>query len=402
VSHEERIESSFEDYVSKIYKRNGIVSACVTARQFVFSEALFRYQSLDDGLPGGLSYAPSLDLVDQHPTLKPRMEQDASLAGNAYVAKVGGKLRRLRPDWVTIVTGVLGDDGASPFDLDAEILGYIYHPTTRNARGKRPDPVLMTPNVVAHYAPIPDPIAQWRGMSWMTPVIDEIMGDQSITEHKKQFFKHGASGGMIVTYDASVTPGLYEESVKKFNDAHSGTGNAYRTIHLGGGSDAKMMGLDLKSLDFKAVQGAGETRIAAASGVGAIIGRFSEGMQGSSLNSGNYNSAKRQFADMTMRPLWRTACQALEKFTSPPPGSRLWYADKHIDFLQEDAKDAAAIYQIRASSIRALTDGGYTPASVIEATANENVKLLVHSGKLSVQLTDPEAEAAALTNGTDQ
>lgn len=393
VSSEERIESSFEDYVQKAYKANGIVFACVTARQLPFSEALFRYQEMntDDGTPGPLSYGAGLDVLDKPGTLLSRMEQDGSIAGNSYWTPVNGTLRRMRPDWVTIVTGIRGDVDGSPFALDAEILSYIYHPTTRDKRGNRPDAVILTPKMVAHYAPVPDPEAQWRGMSWLTPVLNEIQGDQAITKHKHKFFQNGAMSNMVVTYDASVSPELFNESVRLFNDAHAGSDHAYKTIHLGGGSDAKMAGADLKSLDFKAVQGAGETRIAAAAGVGSIIGRLSEGMQGSSLNAGNYNSAKRQYADMTLRPLWRTAAECLEKFTNPPPGSRLWYADKHIDFLQEDAKDAASIFSVVGSTIRALTDGGYTPESAVLATANQNASLLVHSGKLSVQLTDPEA-----------
>jgi hypothetical protein len=394
-SSEERIESDFESYVRQAYKANGIVFACVTARQLPFSEALFRYQELDDGIPGALSYNPSLALLDNPGTLLSRMEQDGSIAGNSYWTPFDGKLRRLRPDWVTIITGVPGDPDASPFDLAAEIISYIYHPTTRNKNGQRPDAVLLSANRVAHYAPIPDPEAQWRGMSWLTPVLNEIQGDQAITKHKQKFFQNGATSNMVVTYDAGLSPENFQEYVRLFEQAHAGSDQAYKTVHLGGGADAKTAGADLKNLDFKAVQGAGETRIAAAAGVGSIIGRFSEGMQGSSLNAGNYNSAKRQYADMTLRPLWRTAAACLEKFTSPPDGSRLWYAGDHIDFLQEDAKDAAEIFSTAATTLRTLTDAGFTPESAVLATSTQNSNLLVHSGKFSVQL---QADANT-TNG---
>ena len=408
LGNEERLETSFESYVQQAYKANGIVFACIQARQLPFSEALFRRQAMDDGMPGALSYDGGLDLLERPwpngttGELLSRMEQDASLAGNSYWTTVGTgadrRLRRLRPDWVTIITGVRGDRDGSPFDIDADVLGYVYAPKVRGSAAS-PEPVLLSVNSVVHYSPTPDPLAQWRGMSWLTPVLREIDGDSAATRHKLKFFENGATSNFVVTYDSSVTAENFQASVKAFNDAHSGVDMAYKTIHLGGGSDAKTVGADLKQLDFKATQGAGETRIAAAAGVGAIIGQFSEGMQGSSLNSGNYSSARRRFADMTLRPLWRMAAGSLEKFTDNPAGSRLWYADKHIDFLQEDALDAATIFSVMAQSIRTLTDGGYDPSTVIAATVAENPDLLEHTGKLSVQLTEPDAQTSG---GSDE
>lgn len=396
----ERIDVSFDDFVREGYKRNGVVFACLMARMLPFSEALFRYQSMDDGLPGALSYGPGLEILDRPwangttGDLLARMEQDASLSGNSYYALSSGSLRRMRPDWVTIVTGVKGDPEASAFDLDSEVLGYIYHPDPRDG-SKRPDPVLLSPERVMHYAPIPDPEAQWRGMSWLSPVLAEIDADSAATRHKLKFFENGATSNFVVTYDPSLSPDNFEKYVALFDAAHKGVDSAYKTIHLGGGADAKTVGADLKQLDFKVTQGAGETRIAAASGAGSIIAQLSEGMQGSSLNEGNYSAAKRRFADMLLRPLWRNAAGALAKFTNPPAGSRLWYADRHIDFIQEDAKDSAAIFGLRANSIRTLTDGGYEPDTVIAAVNAENPTLLRHTGKLSVQLTDPDAKPDA-------
>ena len=397
----ERLESSFESYVQQGYKSNGIVFACIQARQLPFSEALFRRQAMNDGIPGALSYDRGLDILERPWTngttgeLLSRMEQDASLAGNSFWTTVGSgsgaRLRRLRPDWVTIISGVRGDPSGSPFDIDAEVLAYIYEPKLKGST-KRPEPVMLTPDRVAHYSPVPDPEAQWRGMSWLTPVLREIDGDSAATKHKLKFFENGATSNFVVTYDSSIAPENFATYVEMFEKAHNGADKAYKTIHLGGGADARVVGADLKQLDFKATQGAGETRIAAAAGVGAIIAQFSEGMQGSSLNAGNYSSARRRFADMTLRPLWRMAAGSLEKFTANPAGSRLWYADKHIDFLQEDAKDAAEIFAIQAQAYRALVDSGAEPDSVRRAVDTGNIDLVEHTGKLSVQLWDPDAQ----------
>ncbi len=180
---DEIVENDFIAYVDKLYKGNGIVHACIGARLLPFSEARFQFQELRDGRPGRLFGSPDLQLLETPwanattGDLLARMEQDGSLAGNAYVTRTGPesarRLRRLRPDWVKILSGVRGDPDASPLEIEAEILGYIYDPPAAGS-GRRSDPVFLSPVQVAHYAPIPDPAAQWRGMSWLTPILREL------------------------------------------------------------------------------------------------------------------------------------------------------------------------------------------------------------------------------------
>jgi hypothetical protein len=134
----EDIGSSFEGYIEGVYKRNGIVFACIEARANPFSEARFQYQRFNNGRPGDLWGDESLALLENPSPnsttgeLLHRMEQDASLAGNFYATIVGTgadqRIRRLRPDWVTIVSGVRGDEAASPYEVEAEVLAYIYAP----------------------------------------------------------------------------------------------------------------------------------------------------------------------------------------------------------------------------------------------------------------------------------
>lgn len=389
----ERIEANFDQVVTKAYKANGPVFACILARAMPFSEARFQFQELVDGRPGRLSTGPGLELLDTPwpnattGELLWRMEQDASLAGNFYATTVDGRIRRLRPDWVTVMTGVRGEPELSPFHLEAEVLGYVYHPRTPNA----PPPVLISVERMVHWSPIPDPHAQWRGMSWIQPLVDDIMSDNEATLHRLKYFENGTTSNLVVTYDATVAPESVGRFKALFDEAHTGTRNAYKAIHLGGGADAKALGADLKQLDFKATQGAGETRIAAAAGVGAIMARFSEGLQGSSLNAGNYGAAKRQFADMTLRPLWRSASAALSKLAPPPPNKRLWYDTRDIEFLKDDRKDQTEIMQQSASTIRSLVDAGYDPDSVIDAVEAGDLSRLTgkHSGLYSVQLQAP-------------
>lgn len=401
-SEKETIDRDFEGYIDGAYKANGVVFACILTRLLVFTEARFQWRRYENGRPTDLFGDPNLKLIeDPWPggttgEVLAHLEQDASLAGNAFLAKVGPpeapRLRRLRPDWVSIVTGSPSDD---PFDLEAKVVGYIYKPL----RGENRTEVLLTPDRVMHYSPIPDPDAQWRGMSWLTPVVNEIMADSAATKHKLKFFENGASLGLILSYDPKLTPDQFNSAVAKFTEAHEGIDKAYKTLHVGGGVDPKVYGADLKQLDFKVTQGAGETRIAMAAGVHPVMVGMSEGLAGASLNAGNFAAARRRFSDGTIRPLWRIAAASLQKILTPPEDAHLWYDDRDIAFLREDAKEEAGIRQVEATTIRQLVDGGFAHDSVIAAIAAGDWSLLEHSGLFSVQL-QPAGAAASDADGT--
>lgn len=381
-------EKSFLDMVRNTYQANGIVYACIQARQLPFSEVRFQVQQIVEGRPGKLRNDPSLAILDRPwpngttGELLARMEQDVSLAGNFFATWIGEgpnrRIRRLRPDWVTILSGIRGRTDGDPYALDAEVLGYIYQPPLR-------EPVLLSPDRVVHYSPIPDPQAQWRGMSWLTPLLREIRADQHATTHKLKYYENGAALSTVIRYDPSVTADKLKDYIALFNETHRGPGKAYKVLHIGGGSDVTALSNELKE-DFAKLQGGGETRIAAAAGVGAIIARFSEGMQGSALNQGNYTSAVRQFGDMTIRPLWRSAAGALSKLVTLGTDERLWYDARDVEFLKADRKDAAEIQSTTAKTIHTLVAAGFTAESVILAVETDDLTRLEHSGLFSVQL----------------
>lgn len=393
-SEREQVEHDFASYVHSGYKRNGVVFACMLVRSLVFSEARFQYRRFENGRPTDLFGDPSLALLERPwpngttGELLVHMEQDASLAGTFFATTVGEgaerRIRRLRPDWMTILTG--SRSGGGPFAVDAEIAGYVYQPPNQ-------DPTVLARDEVVQYSPIPDPAAQWRGMSWLTPILNEVQGDTAAMTHKLNFFKRGATPGIAVTYDPTLSQQEVKGYIDLFNEEFDGKDNAYRTLHMGGGADVKPMTADLKQLDFKVTQGHGETRIAAAAGVHPVIVGLSEGMQGSALNAGNYGQVRRRFADGTVRPLWRSAAASLETIVDVPDGAHLWYDDRDVAFLRQDAKDAAEIMRIRTGTLNALISNGWTPESAVAALEAEDLTDLEHSGLLSVQLQAPGEES---------
>lgn len=381
----EDIENSFSGYVSAAYKADGVVFAVIEARRLLFTEARFQWQEMTAGRPGNLADSRELDVL-RRPwpngstgDLLARMEQDASLSGNFYAVREGRRLRRLRPDWVTIILT------APPAEAVAsDVAGYLYRP---GGYGSSQDPAVYLPEEICHWAPIPDPDAMYRGMSWLTPVVKEVQADKSATDHKLSFFRNAATPNIAVSLAETVTEDQFKKFITAMETSHRGVQNAYKTLYLGGGADVTVIGKDFRQLDFKAVQGAGETRIAAAGRVPPIIVGLSEGLQAATYS--NYGQARRAFGDHWARPQWRSACAALETILQVPASTRLWIDDRDIAFLREDQKDAAEIAFRRAATIRALTDAGYVAESVVRAVNADDFSLLVHSGLFSVQLQPP-------------
>jgi len=322
-----------------------------------------------------------------------RMILDADIAGNAFVTRRVGMLQRLRPDWVTLVYGSRSDPNVDAWDLDAELIGYLYQPGGPS-EGKDYETIL--PEQMAHFAPMPDPLSPYRGMSWLTPLIREISADSGMTTHKLAFVENAATPNMIVKFVPlpgipPMTTDAFNKWVDTFEANHAGAINAYKTIYLGGGADATVVGANLQQMEFSATQGAGEVRICAAAGVHPAIVGTSEGLKGSSLNAGNFGAARRLFADVTARPLWRNAAGSLAQIITVPQGSELWYDESDVSFLQEDQKDAAEIEQIQAIAIRQLLEAGYKADAVIGAIMAKDMGRLVgqHTGLFSVQLQAP-------------
>lgn len=397
----ERIENNFPGMVQGAYKRNGVIFACIRARLSVFSEGRFQFQRLRNGRPGDMFGDTSLTVLEEPwpngttGDLLTRMLQDADLAGNSFWTIRNGSMRRMRPDWVTIVMGSHEDPDILPDDLDAELLGYGYWPGGVMSGA---DPLFLPPDEVAHFAPTPDPVAHYRGMSWITPIVRELQSDSAATAHKLAFFENGASLQTIVSFK-DMKQERFEAFQKKMDLEHKGVSNAYKTLYLGGGADATVVGADMRQLDFKVTQGAGETRIAAAAGVHPVIVGLSEGLQGSTLNAGNFGQARRQFSEGTLSTLWRNAAASLATLVRPPSGAQLVVDKRDIPFLREDAKDAVAIQQVQASTIVSLSTGGFTRASAIAATVAQDMSMLVEDPNwVSVQLQSSSATAATTPN----
>jgi phage portal protein BeeE len=399
---QEPIGPAYRSLTDLAFKSDSVVFSCIATRLLHFSEARFQFSQMNEGRRGKLFGTQDLQPLEEPwpggttGDLLTKMLMHADLGGNAFVVKrADGTLAMLRPDWVTIVIGSDTDPELGAWATDADVLGYIYSPGGFNTDAYEIEKYL--PDQVAHFAPMPDPEARFRGMSWLTPLIREVMADKAAVTHKLAFFEN-PTPNMVVKFDV---PGLdeFKEQINEFKKAHTGARNAYKFMFGTTGMDFTPVGSNMHDLDYKLITGAGETRIAAAARTPPVIVGLSEGLQGSSLNTGNYQAARRLFADGCMRPLWRNAAASLATIINVPGGAELWYDERDIAFLREDASERADVELKKAQTMRYLVDSGFEPDTVVEAVMSEDMSLLEHSGLYSVQLQPANAPKQGIFTG---
>jgi len=377
-------------------KSSSILFAAISAHVRVGSQAMFCFQRLSNGPGETFTSAALAPLEDPWPGATTaeyiaRRITDVDLAGNSYVAKrSGGRLAWLRPDWVSIAVSSPDRDDAEGYHPDAEVIGYWYTP---GGDPLRRSPIYYDVTEVSHWSPFPDPERRFVGMSPVTPVLQEIGVDSKLTNYKASYLDNSATPNMAVSPKAPMTKEQAEIFMAVLNQSSKGRRNAGRTMFLNG-ADLTVVGADLKALDLKQVQGALESRLAAALGVPAGLVGFSEGMAANTYS--NLGQARRILSDVHLSFYWASLCAASSKLVAVPASSRLWYDTKGVPFMRDDADMAASVQASEAQTIRTLTDGGFDPASVVEAIrADGDWSRLQHTGLLSVQLVPPGESGGA-------
>ncbi len=357
------------------YTGNTVVFAAILARICLFSEATFQFRrARDKNLFGDQRLA-----VLQRPwpdgtegELLARAEQDASLAGNFYLWDAGDRLVRWRPDWVTIISAIMEAPRGGWY---RQVTGYHYEPpkTEQPAYG---EPQTVPAREVVHWAPLPDPVASFRGMSWLTPALRETQSDSAMTAYKSKYLTHAATPNLMIKYAAKLQPATIDRLRERITARYGGVDNAFKTLILDQGADASVIGSNLSQMDFSGVLQAGADRILADGNVpGVIVGL--EPLRGAGRG---YQESMRKFADLFGRPQWRSFCGALQKFT---PGNdvdsgavRLWYDTTDIAALQEGEQEKAQMSLIHAQAVLTYTQAGYTRESAVKAVMANDVSQL--------------------------
>jgi phage portal protein BeeE len=302
-------------------------------------------------------------------------------------------LQVLRPDWTGIVWGSHSQPDNPGGALDGELIGYFYcNGGFNNEWGYKPEFLLADECI--HWAPNPDPLGVSIGMSWLTPAIRDLQSDKLAGDHKIRYWENGATPNLVIKGLPAVTREQFDELVEMMEERHAGAGTAFRTLYLTAGADATVIGNNFHEIDFRGVTAAGETRISVLSRVPASILGITEGLQGSTLNTGNFSAARRTFADTWVYPTLQDMAKSLAPLVKVPADAELWYDTEDIGLLREDAKDQAEIDAVKASALVALVTSGFDPQSAVATIAPEWLQSLKHTGLLSVQMQPPGANLA--------
>ncbi|GAA2436113.1 phage portal protein [Mycolicibacterium llatzerense] len=386
--------NNYVGLATQAYGANSVVFACMLVRQMLFSTVRFQWQRLRNGTPSGTYGSADLALLEKPwpggttQDLLSKMIQHADLGGNSYVADLGNELVCMRPDWVDIVVEER-QGGVTSMYTGGQVgwrkVGYLYW---EGGRGVEKNPTAFLADEVAHFMPIPDPLFDYRGMSWLTPILREIQADQAMTTHQSKFFEQGATPNMIIKHSPGADRDAVQKWAEEVNSKHSGAANAYKTLNLYPGADATVVGTNLKDIDFAEVREGGEVRVAMAAGVPPVIVGLAKGLDSATYS--NYSQARRRLADGTAHPLWQNLSGSLQQIITPrDSASRLWYDTCDVPFLREDEKDEADIQAVRAATINTLITAGFTPESSVAAVESGDFGLLQHTGLTSVQLLPP-------------
>src|SRR6185437_4120112 len=155
------------------------------------------------------------------------------------------RLVRLRPDWVTIISEVVAVIGGGTY---RNKIGYWWEPPKSVLdQGKG----FFVPEAeVAHWAPIPDPAANFRGMSWLTPVYRDVNADSAMIQHKIKYFQNNASPNVLIRYSQKLQPSTIDSIRERMAARYGGVDNAFKTLVLDQGADLTIVGNSLAEIDF--------------------------------------------------------------------------------------------------------------------------------------------------------
>ena len=351
-------------YAQQANSSNAIIFSALLARMALFSEARLQYQAKDDKhLFGNTSLAKLEEPFGPETTtgdLLARMEQDGFMAGQAYIWDAPGedRLIRLRPDWTTIVSEVVHVGGGGRYRRK---VGYWWEPP--KSLMQQGEGFLVPAGEAVHWAPVPDPAADFRGMSPLTPIARDLAGDDGMAAYKVKYLTNAASPNLLIKYAQKLQPSTVDSIRERMQARYAGADNAFKTLVLDQGADLTLVGNSLSQMDFSGVSAVGTERILAACEVpGVLVGL--EPLRGAGRG---YQESMQKFANIWARPSWRSVCGALSPIVDVPSGNRLWYDTSDIAALQDGEMERAQAALVRMQAVLAGVQAGATMESVAAA-----------------------------------
>jgi hypothetical protein len=384
---------------------NGFVMGLVMSRITLFAQTRFawmRQGSNSNPVAANRFTDTSLKPLDNPAALLTRAEMDVAEAGNAFmVMGSNGKIRNLIPRFVNIIIGldaspeeVAKSGGAFAQHWDSEVIGYIYEAPGMDAE-------FFAADEVGHYYYMLDPLARYRGMSYLRPVLKDVDVMNAETRYAIRYFENAATPNMALVFPSETSPQTIKLFADQFRPEYEGADRAFRTAFIGGGADVKLLGTSLKDLAMVDLNATEFAKLCAASGVPPMVATVVPGLE-AAASYANYPQALRRFADFTVRYMWEMFTREVEKLLTRPPGAaRLVIDISGVSALQADMLDEASVVQTKINSINNAVNSGFTPESAVAAVDNGDLTKLVHTGFVSVQLIPPGMTSADASGKPD-
>ena len=179
--------------------RNPIILRCIILRSAIFSEVTFAFQNKRfASQPGKLFGNQSLALLEEPwPTgstkdLLGRMEVDNCMYGNSYwYQSAPNMLTWLDPTRMRILTAPV--PGPSGVNAGVKLVAYELVDARQHAVET------FLPDEIVHYKGAPDPDNPFRGLSWLSALLQDVTTDQDISNFKSGFLRNSATPNLVIS-----------------------------------------------------------------------------------------------------------------------------------------------------------------------------------------------------------
>jgi HK97 family phage portal protein len=296
-------DSSYESYARSGFGRNELVYACIMEKAKTLPQGVLRVygvdgtaEPLDDHRLRRLIAQPN-PTTDEVEFLKLSIVY-LDLAGNCYWLinrgrdGVPAELWPVRPDLIRIIP--------HPTNPREWSYGYVLDPTSGFAgRGLEVIPIARSDMIHIKY---PNPLDAYFGQAPLRPATRATTVDNARTDFVDALLRNDAVPRTVVTTEAEIDEQVVERLEARWMRKFGGT-NRGRPAFLQKGMDVKVLGLNLKDLEFTDLSGVTEARICSAMGVQPILVGAKVGLDRSTFS--NFREAKSAFWESTVMDLQR-------------------------------------------------------------------------------------------------
>jgi HK97 family phage portal protein len=295
-------DGSFETFTQNGYRRNELVYACIAEKAQSLPQAVLRVYPRGSNEP--IDDHRLRKLIEQPNPLTGEFEffemqvTYLDLAGICYSFIVRGRdgvpsqLWPLRPDLV----------GVLPSAADPNVYAWVYRPDPQ-----RPQVQVVIPSrdmVVVRY-PNPNPLNpadRYFGFPPLRPASRATSLDNAATDYVDRLLRNDATPMTLIMTQESIDNEIADRIRTRWWARHSGANRGGPAV-LPKGMDVKVLGLNLRDLEFPDLRSISETRICMAFGVPPILIGAKVGLDRSTF--ANYQEARRSFWEETLIPLQR-------------------------------------------------------------------------------------------------